>query len=49
MTSADELGRGGEPHEIVGAAIYLATDASSITTGSRLHVDRAVPPEPFGS
>jgi NAD(P)-dependent dehydrogenase (short-subunit alcohol dehydrogenase family) len=32
-------GRGGEPHEIVGAALYLAGDASSYTTGSVLKVD----------
>jgi NAD(P)-dependent dehydrogenase (short-subunit alcohol dehydrogenase family) len=33
------LGRGGEPAEIVGAALYLASDASSFTTGSILRVD----------
>ncbi len=32
------LGRGGEPHEIVGAALYLASEASSYTTGSLLVV-----------
>ncbi|TML38162.1 MAG: SDR family oxidoreductase [Actinobacteria bacterium] len=33
------LGRGGEPHEIVGAALYLASDASSFTTGAVIKVD----------
>jgi NAD(P)-dependent dehydrogenase (short-subunit alcohol dehydrogenase family) len=39
MTAAYPLGRGGEPHEIVGAALYFASDASSFTTGSILRVD----------
>ena len=33
------LGRGGEPDEIVGAALYLATDASSYTTGATIEID----------
>jgi NAD(P)-dependent dehydrogenase (short-subunit alcohol dehydrogenase family) len=33
------LGRGGEPHEIVGAALYFATAASTYTTGTTLNVD----------
>jgi NAD(P)-dependent dehydrogenase (short-subunit alcohol dehydrogenase family) len=33
------LKRGGEPDEIVGAALYLATDASSYTTGAVLRID----------
>jgi NAD(P)-dependent dehydrogenase (short-subunit alcohol dehydrogenase family) len=35
--------RGGEPHEIVGAALYLASDLSSYTTGSILTVDGGQP------
>lgn len=33
------LGRGGEPSEIVGAALYFASSASSYTTGAILDVD----------
>ena len=33
------LQRGGEPHEIVGTALYLASDASSYTTGTVITVD----------
>jgi len=33
------LERGGEPHEIVGTALYLASDASSYTTGAVIDVD----------
>jgi NAD(P)-dependent dehydrogenase (short-subunit alcohol dehydrogenase family) len=33
------LKRGGQSNEIVGAALYLASDASSYTTGSILKVD----------
>ena len=33
------LGRGGQPHEIVGAALYLASDASTYTTGALIDVD----------
>jgi NAD(P)-dependent dehydrogenase (short-subunit alcohol dehydrogenase family) len=33
------LQRGGEPHEIVGAALYFATSAGSYTTGTTLNVD----------
>ena len=35
--------RGGQPEEIVGAALYLATDASSFTTGTILTVDGGQP------
>jgi NAD(P)-dependent dehydrogenase (short-subunit alcohol dehydrogenase family) len=37
--SAYALGRRGEPGEIVGAALYLASDASSYTTGTLINVD----------
>jgi NAD(P)-dependent dehydrogenase (short-subunit alcohol dehydrogenase family) len=33
------LRRGGDPEEIVGAAIYFASDASSFTTGAVLRID----------
>ena len=37
--TAYSMERGGEPHEIVGAALYFASDASSYTTGALLDVD----------
>ena len=37
--TAIALQRGGQAHEIVGAALYLASDASSFTTGSVMRVD----------
>ncbi len=36
------LKRFGEPEEIVGAALYLASDSSSYTTGTVLRVDGGV-------
>jgi NAD(P)-dependent dehydrogenase (short-subunit alcohol dehydrogenase family) len=37
------LGRAGEPEEIVGAALYFATDASTYTSGAILRVDGGIP------
>lgn len=37
------LKRGGQPPEIVGAALYLASDASSFTSGATIRVDGGMP------
>ncbi|MBK9179389.1 MAG: glucose 1-dehydrogenase [Acidimicrobiales bacterium] len=37
------LGRGGHPEEVVGAALYFATAASSFCTGAVLRLDGGVP------
>jgi NAD(P)-dependent dehydrogenase (short-subunit alcohol dehydrogenase family) len=37
------LQRGGRPGEVVGAALYFASAASSFTTGAILRVDGGVP------
>jgi NAD(P)-dependent dehydrogenase (short-subunit alcohol dehydrogenase family) len=33
------MGRFGKPEEVIGAAIYLASEASSFVTGQTLFVD----------
>ena len=39
LKQAVPLGRGGEPNEVVGAALYFASPASSFTTGAVLKID----------
>ena len=39
IESTNPMGRIGEPEEVVGAALYLASDASSFVTGSVMVLD----------
>ncbi|MEZ5168579.1 MAG: SDR family oxidoreductase [Acidimicrobiales bacterium] len=39
LGSVISLGRAGEPNEVVGAALYFASGASSFTTGAILRMD----------
>jgi NAD(P)-dependent dehydrogenase (short-subunit alcohol dehydrogenase family) len=40
---AHALRRGGQPREVIGTALFLASDASSFTTGATVRVDGGIP------
>jgi NAD(P)-dependent dehydrogenase (short-subunit alcohol dehydrogenase family) len=39
INSTTPMGRGGEPHELDGALLFLAGDASTFVTGQTIAVD----------
>jgi NAD(P)-dependent dehydrogenase (short-subunit alcohol dehydrogenase family) len=39
VAARTSMGRAGQPEEIIGAALYLASDASRYTTGAIIKVD----------
>jgi NAD(P)-dependent dehydrogenase (short-subunit alcohol dehydrogenase family) len=43
IAATSALRRAGRPHEVVGAALYFASDASSFTTGAVLRIDGGRP------
>jgi NAD(P)-dependent dehydrogenase (short-subunit alcohol dehydrogenase family) len=43
LDRSQPLGRAGQPGEIVGTALYLASEASSYTTGALIRVDGGAP------
>lgn len=44
LTECVQMGREGEPEELKGVYLYLASDASSFTTGTDIIVDGMLPP-----
>jgi NAD(P)-dependent dehydrogenase (short-subunit alcohol dehydrogenase family) len=44
MKKASLMGRGADPDEIVGLALYLASDASSFMTGATINIDGGLVP-----
>jgi NAD(P)-dependent dehydrogenase (short-subunit alcohol dehydrogenase family) len=44
MAKASLLGRAAQPDEVVGLALYLASDASSFVTGTTVNIDGGLVP-----